>query len=67
LIGEFHVARFTAIGTVVQAINAESNIALAFADGAIFFAGAVFFAFVALCTNDLLTIGCHSASAQDFT
>jgi hypothetical protein len=67
LIGEGHVAGFPAIGTVVQAINTEPNIGLPFADGAILFAGAKLFAFLALGTNNLLTIGCHSASAQDFT
>jgi hypothetical protein len=67
LIGERNVTGFTAFGTVVQAVDSQANIALPFADGAIFFAVAVFFAFVALSTNNLLTIGCHSASAQDFT
>jgi hypothetical protein len=67
LIGKRHVAGLTAVGTVIQAINAEPNVHLPFADGAIFFAGTILFAFVALGTNNLLTIGCHSASAQDFT
>lgn len=67
MVGERYVARFAAIGTVIQTINTETNIRLPFADGAVFFAGAVLFAFVALRTNNLLTIGCHSASAQDFT
>jgi hypothetical protein len=67
LVGECHVAGFTALGTVVQAINAEPNISLSFANGAVLFAAAIFFALIALLTNHLLSIGHHSASAQDFT
>jgi len=67
LVGERNVTGFTALGTVVQAVNSKPNVGLAFADGAILLAGAVFFAFVTLYANNLLTIGCHSASAQDFT
>ena len=67
MVGERKVTGFTTLGTVVQAVNSEPNVGLAFADGAILLAGAVLFAFIALSTNNLLTIGCHSASGQDFT
>jgi hypothetical protein len=67
LVSECHIAGFAAFGTVVEAVNAEPNARLAFADSAILFAGAIFFAFIALRTNNLLRIRCHSASGKDFT
>jgi hypothetical protein len=67
LVGERDIARFAALGTVVQSIDAEPDVALAFADRAVLFAGAVFFGLFALRTNHLLTLGCHFASEKDFT
>jgi hypothetical protein len=67
LIGERNITRLAAFRTVVQAVNGKSNVRLPFADGAILLTSTVFFRFVTLPTNYLLTIGCHYASAQDFT
>jgi hypothetical protein len=67
LIGERDITRFAALWAIIQTIDAKTDITLTFADGAILFAGAVLFAFVALRTNDLLAIGCHPASEKDFT
>jgi hypothetical protein len=67
LVGERDIARFAALGTVVQTIDAEPDVGLALANRAVFLAGTVFFALFALRTNNLLTMGCHFASDRDFT
>jgi hypothetical protein len=67
LVGESHVTSLAAVRTVIETVDAEPDITLAFADSAILFAVAIFFALVALRTNNLLTIGSHSASGKDFT
>jgi hypothetical protein len=55
--GPGDVAGFAAIGTIVQAVDGEAHTFEALADGAVFLAGAVFFGFVALCTENLLAGG----------
>jgi hypothetical protein len=57
--GERNVTRFAAVRTVVEAVGAEVDIALAFADGAVLLAGAGLFGLVALHANNLLIIPCH--------
>jgi len=47
-----NVAGFPAIWTVVESVAAHANIVLAFADGAVLFAGAILLRFVAHHAND---------------
>ena len=56
-IGPGDVAGFAAVGTIVQPIDGEAHSFEAFADGAVFFAGAVFLGFVALGAENLLAGG----------
>jgi hypothetical protein len=42
-----HFARFPAVRAVVETVDAEPDLILALANGAVFFAGAVFFGLVA--------------------
>jgi hypothetical protein len=66
-VGEGDITGFAAVGTIVEAVDAEPDIVLAFAYGAILFADAVFLAFVALRTENLLAIGSHRTSRRNFT
>jgi len=60
VVGQGHVTRFATIGTVVQPIGAQANLVLAFADGAIPFAGAILLALVTLHAYDLLVFAGHA-------
>ena len=55
--GPRDVAGFAALGTIVQPIDGEAHSFEAFADGAVFIAGAIFLGFVALCAENLLAGG----------
>jgi hypothetical protein len=46
------IAGFAAIWAVVQTVSAKADVVLAFADGAILFAGAIFFRLIAHCAMD---------------
>jgi hypothetical protein len=67
VVGERYVARFPAVGAVIEAVHAKPDIMHTFADGAVFVAGAVLFGLVALRANNLLTFGRHCASERNFT
>lgn len=55
--GPGDVAGFAALGTIVQPIGGEAHSFEAFADGAVFIAGAEFLGFVALYAENLLAGG----------
>jgi hypothetical protein len=55
--GPGDVAGFAAVGTIVQPIDGEAHSFETLADGAVFFAGAVFFGLVALGAENLLAGG----------
>ena len=55
--GPGDVAGFTAVRTIVQPIDGEAHSFQAFADGAVFIAGAVFLGLVALHAENLLAGG----------
>jgi hypothetical protein len=55
--GPGDVAGFAAVRTIVQPIDGEAHSFQAFADGAVFFAGAVFLGFVALRAEHLFAGG----------
>ena len=61
IVSERDVTGFAAFGTIVKAVEAEADVVVTFADGAVLVAGAVFLGLVALGTNNLLTIGRHRA------
>jgi hypothetical protein len=46
-----HFARFPAVRAIVETVDTELDLILAFANGAVFFAGAVFFGLVAYRAN----------------
>jgi hypothetical protein len=54
IVGQGHVTSFTTIRAVVESIGTKADILLALADGAVLFAIAVLFGFIALCTKNLL-------------
>jgi hypothetical protein len=51
LVGEAHIAGFTAIRAIVETVSAQANILLRLAKAAVLFAGALPFRFVALRTE----------------
>ncbi len=55
--GPGDVAGFAAVGAIIQAVDGEAHAFEAFADGAVFIAGAVFLGFVALGAENLLAGG----------
>ena len=55
--GPSDVAGFAAVGTIVQPIDGEAHSFEAFADGAVFIAGAEFFGLVTLRAENLLAGG----------
>ena len=48
VVGERYIARFAAVGTIIEAINTETNVGLPLANRAVFFARARFFRLVTL-------------------
>ena len=58
VVGQGNIAGFPAIRTVVEAVCAQAYVVLAFADGAILLAGAMFFRLVAHHADDGTGHGC---------
>ncbi len=59
IVGKREVTRFAAVGAIIQAVSTQAHIVLAFADGAILLATAIFLGLVALHANNLLVSCCH--------
>ena len=66
VVGQRHIARFTTIRTIIQAVHSEANILLTLTNDAILFAGAGLFRLIALRAPNLLT-RCHEVSERNFT
>ena len=60
LVSEGYVTGFATLGAVVESIGAKADVVLAFADGAILFAVAVFLSLVALHADNLRVLPWHS-------
>ena len=64
--GKRDVACLAAVRAIVQTVDAQFDVVLPLADGAVLLAGAIFLGLIALHADDLLP-GCHSLPDEDFT